>query len=69
MSNQATAMYALSLDQIQAAIIAGGNKRTMLIQGHMGTGKSSLLRTLATAMPTHIPCYLDRKSTRLNSSH
>ena len=31
-------MYALSLDQIATAIRHGGNKRTVLIQGHMGTG-------------------------------
>ena len=37
---QASQMYALSLDQIATAIKTGGNKRTILIQGHMGTGKS-----------------------------
>ena len=31
----------------------------MLVQGHMGTGKSSLLRTLAAALPKHTPCYFD----------
>ena len=76
MSNQATAMYALSLDQIATAILKGGDKRTILVQGHMGTGKSSLLKMLKAALPDHTPCYfdcttkdLDRKSTRLNSSH
>ena len=45
--NQAISMYALSLEQAATAIKVGGNKRTMLVQGHMGTGKSSLLSTLA----------------------
>ena len=32
-------MYALSLDQVTNAIKQGGNKRTVLVQGDMGTGK------------------------------
>lgn len=59
MSNQAISMYALSLDQLQASITAFGNKRTVLVQGHMGTGKSSLLKTLKQAMPNHTACYFD----------
>ena len=59
MANQAVAMYALGLDQIEKAILTGGNKRTILVQGHMGTGKSSLLRTLSKALPNHTPCYFD----------
>ena len=59
MSNQAIAMYSLGLDQIETAIRVGGNKRTILVQGHMGTGKSSLLKTLGKAMPNHIMCYFD----------
>jgi hypothetical protein len=59
MSNNALNMYALGLDQIAALIQATGHKRTTLAQGHMGTGKSSLLRVLAAAMPTHTPCYFD----------
>ena len=38
MSNAET-MYALGLDQIATAIRTGGNRRTILVQGHMGTGK------------------------------
>ena len=38
MANQAIAMYSLGLDQIETAIRIGGNKRTVLVQGHMGTG-------------------------------
>jgi hypothetical protein len=52
-------MYALSLDQIALAIRFGGDKRTVLVQGHMGTGKSSLLKTLANDLPTHTACYFD----------
>lgn len=59
MANQAVQMYALGLDQIEQAILLGGNKRTILVQGHMGTGKSSLLRSLAKALPNHTACYFD----------
>lgn len=52
-------MYALGLDQITNAILVGGHKRTILVQGHMGTGKSSMLNSLAQELPKHIPCYLD----------
>lgn len=59
MSNAAVSMYALSLDQAEEAIIAGGTKRTIMLQGHMGTGKSSVLKTLAKRLPKHTPCYFD----------
>ena len=52
-------LFALSLQQITSAIIAGGSQQTMLIEGHMGTGKSSLLDTVARELPEHIPCYFD----------
>lgn len=52
-------MYQLNLDQITDLIKAGGHKRTTLVQGHMGTGKSSLLSTLAKELPDHTPCYFD----------
>ena len=52
-------MYALGLDQITNAILVGGHKRTILVQGHMGTGKSSMLKILSKELPKHIPCYLD----------
>ena len=58
MSNAQT-MYALSLDQIAQAIKVGGHQRTILVQGHMGTGKSSLLTMLSNDLPTHTPCYFD----------
>ena len=40
-------LYAVNLDEIAQAIIAGGHQRTILVQGHMGTGKSSLLNMLS----------------------
>lgn len=55
----ATKMYAQSLDQIANAIKQGGHKRTVLVEGHMGTGKSSLLKMLAEELPNHSPCYFD----------
>jgi len=58
MSN-AQQMYQLSLDQIEDFIAATGHLRTALVQGHMGTGKSSLLTALAKRLPTHTPCYFD----------
>lgn len=58
MSN-ATTLNALSLSQVVSLIKAVGNKRTVLVQGHMGTGKSSILKILAKEYPTHVPCYFD----------
>jgi len=52
-------MYQLNLDQISNLIKTTGNKRTTLVQGHMGTGKSSLLKTLADELPNHTACYFD----------
>lgn len=49
----------LSLNQTIELIAACGSKRTVLVQGHMGTGKSSLLSALAERFPTHKPQYFD----------
>ena len=57
--NTATAMYALGLDQVAKLILSTGNKRTVLVQGDMGTGKSSLLKMLSQELPDHVPCYFD----------
>ena len=51
--------YAVNLDQAEALILAVGHHRTVLLQGHMGTGKSSLLATLAAAKSDHLACYFD----------
>lgn len=55
----ASEMYARSIDETVAIIKAIGSKRTVLVQGHMGTGKSSILKTLAKELPTHTPVYFD----------
>ena len=57
--NNAQQMYALNLDQCVAAIKAVGNKRTILMQGDIGNGKSSTLHTLAADLPEHVACYFD----------
>jgi len=57
--NNAQQMYALNLEQCVAAIKAVGKLRTILLEGDMGNGKSSTLRTLADDLPNHTPCYFD----------
>jgi len=57
--NTATAMYALGLDQVAKLILSTGNKRTVLAQGDIGTGKSSLLPAIGKEKPDHTLCYFD----------
>ena len=45
-----TRLYAVNLDQIAESIIANGHNRTVLVQGHMGSGKSSLLNMIAAVL-------------------
>ncbi len=52
-------MYDISLEQATNLVLSIGAKRTVLVQGPMGIGKSSILRTLAAQLPTHVPCYFD----------
>ena len=52
-------MYEQSLDEVVDSIMATGDKITTLVQGHMGTGKSSILKMLAQKLPSHVPCYFD----------
>jgi hypothetical protein len=59
MNNSAANMYALSIDQMVNAIGIQGHKRTVLVQGQIGTGKSSILKMLAENFPKHLPCYFD----------
>lgn len=59
MANAAVSMFDLSLQQTTDLIKAVGNKRTVLAQGHMGVGKSSMIHTLAKALPNHAACYFD----------
>jgi len=55
----AQAMYALSLEQAKELILSIGWLRTILLQGHMGTGKSSLLTEISEALPDHVACFFD----------
>ena len=57
--NTATAMYALGLDQAVKLILSVGHKRTILLQGHMGCGKSSTLGMLSKELPDHTALYFD----------
>lgn len=65
MTSHAQELYALSLDQITLALKAGsrpaGRGRTMLVQGHTGTGKSTLLKELAADpdLKDYYACYFD----------
>lgn len=59
MTNQAHAMYALNLDQTCNLINAVSMDTTVLAQGNIGTGKSSLLKMLAALNPTYHACYFD----------
>ena len=52
-------MYGMSLNQIAKAIASVGHKRTILVEGHMGNGKTSILKMLAEMFPDHIPCYFN----------
>jgi hypothetical protein len=58
-ANTASNMYALSFNQSASLINAIGRHTTSLLQGDMGTGKSSLINLLALMNPTHKPVYLD----------
>jgi len=55
----ATSMYALNHEQTVNAVLAFGKKRTILIEGEMGIGKSSILNMLAERLPDHVPIYFD----------
>lgn len=52
-------IYNLSIKQTFNAILHGAMGTTVLVEGHMGSGKSSILKMLAKALPTHKPCYFD----------
>ena len=56
---QAQTMYALGHEQLTNLIAAVAHETTVLVQGEMGTGKSSLLTSLAASNPDHVSCYFD----------
>ena len=62
--NNAQKMYALSVDQIVDAIksqlrMDEDDKNTLIVEGHMGSGKSSILKTLDAQLPKHKAIYFD----------
>ncbi len=52
-------LYASSINEIVDLIAHVGSKRTILIEGDMGIGKSAILKLLAKRYPDHVPCYFD----------
>ena len=52
-------VYVSSIDEIVQLLLHVGGKRTVLIEGDMGIGKSSLLKTLKRLLPDHIACLFD----------
>jgi MoxR-like ATPase len=59
LANSARNMYAMNHDAVVNAIIRNGRKRTVIVEGDIGSGKSSMLKMLAKELPTHTPCYFD----------
>jgi energy-coupling factor transporter ATP-binding protein EcfA2 len=59
MNNQAQSMYQINLPQCVDLIAAVGSDRTVLAQGHMGSGKSSMLHMLGEKLPKHRKIYFD----------
>lgn len=52
-------MYELNLQQTANLITTIGDEITVLVEGHMGTGKSTLLSLLGENFPDHELCYFD----------
>jgi hypothetical protein len=51
--------FELSHDQVANLILHYGSSRSVHVEGHMGSSKSSILKTLAKLLPNHIMCYFD----------
>ena len=51
-------LYEQSIDEVVQSLLANRDGTTV-VMGHMGTGKSSILKILAEKLPTHVPCYFD----------
>lgn len=49
----------LNLKQTVNLIANIGAKRSVIVQGEIGIGKSSMLTVLAKQYPNHVPCYVD----------
>ncbi len=52
-------IYASNINEIVDLIANVGTTRTVLVEGDMGIGKSSILKLLAKRFPDHAPCYFD----------
>jgi len=59
MNNAKNEIYSLGINQTADLIEVIGSTNSTLVQGNMGTGKTSLLYILAARLPTHKPVYLD----------
>ena len=59
MNNQAQSMYQINLPQCVDLIATVGSKRTVLAQGHMGSGKSSMIHMIGDKLPKHRKIYFD----------
>ena len=59
MNNQAQSMYQIDLPQCVDLIAAVGSKRTVLAQGDMGNGKTSMIHMLGDKLPKHRKMYFD----------
>lgn len=49
----------LSMSQISDLIMASGDSVTFMVEGEMGSGKSSILWDLAKRMTDHVACYVE----------
>lgn len=55
----ASQLYTLTLREATEMVGFMGHDVTCLVRGPMGTGKSSILKTLAKQYPDYVPCYFD----------
>ncbi len=52
-------VYVSNIEDIVQLLLHVGGKRTVVIEGDMGIGKSTLLKILKKKLPDHVACYLD----------
>lgn len=52
-------MYDMSIDECINLIAVTGHQTSVMVQGHMGSGKSSILTALGWRFPNHTLCYFD----------